>query len=396
MRQLQLFTTTELAAMRDRTASRSYSPAAEEFRREHERHRAWGLTRRHAERLRRLHGSDCEPHTPTAEGMHPERRALAPPSPAGSPRTTPPDRVMRPTASPKSPASQNPGVEYAADRPGRQRNGSTERAAIASSRPAGDAPRRAEKAPSRPARGLPWRSVGDAPDAPIGTGANPPSGKRAAATRGKCTSSTTEMHRGAQREAGPASNRNTPLPPGAPPIATQRGLHLRDPGGSASSRPGGDCTFAAPGEVLRRGLAGTAPSRPRGKCFVAAWRGLHLRDPAGSASLRPSGTAPSRPSGKCTVSARRRVHLRGPPENDERDRPGSDRPCSSARADLSGDGPALIHGQARQTQTWARGQSSVSGRPTPRPPGCRSCSQTAPPHNRRPLPATPQRAGRGP
>ena len=53
MRQLQLFTPAELAGMRDRTASRSYSPAADEFRRIHERHRRWGLARRHAERLRR-------------------------------------------------------------------------------------------------------------------------------------------------------------------------------------------------------------------------------------------------------------------------------------------------------------------------------------------------------
>lgn len=40
--------------MRDRTASRNYSPFKDEFRREHERRRAWGLKRRHAERLRRI------------------------------------------------------------------------------------------------------------------------------------------------------------------------------------------------------------------------------------------------------------------------------------------------------------------------------------------------------
>ncbi len=51
MRQLQLFTTTELAAMRDQTAARSHSPQAAEFRQEHERRRAQGLRRRHAERL---------------------------------------------------------------------------------------------------------------------------------------------------------------------------------------------------------------------------------------------------------------------------------------------------------------------------------------------------------
>jgi hypothetical protein len=59
MRQLQLFTSAELAGMRDRTASRNYSPERDEFRREHERHRAWGLIQRHGERLRRLRDSSC-------------------------------------------------------------------------------------------------------------------------------------------------------------------------------------------------------------------------------------------------------------------------------------------------------------------------------------------------
>jgi hypothetical protein len=51
MRQLQMFTTAELAKMRDRSASRRHSPQANEFRREHARHRAWGLAQRHARRL---------------------------------------------------------------------------------------------------------------------------------------------------------------------------------------------------------------------------------------------------------------------------------------------------------------------------------------------------------
>ncbi|RAK27661.1 hypothetical protein B0I29_12244 [Actinoplanes lutulentus] len=49
-----LFSRAELATWRDRTARRNYSREAEEFRRQHERHRAWGLERRHAEKLRRL------------------------------------------------------------------------------------------------------------------------------------------------------------------------------------------------------------------------------------------------------------------------------------------------------------------------------------------------------
>jgi hypothetical protein len=53
MRQLSLFTPAQVAGMRDRTASRNHSPSRDQFRREHERHRAWGLVRRHAERLHR-------------------------------------------------------------------------------------------------------------------------------------------------------------------------------------------------------------------------------------------------------------------------------------------------------------------------------------------------------
>jgi hypothetical protein len=59
MRQLQLFTSSALAQMRDRSASRNYSPQRDEFRREHERHRTWGLTQRHGERLRRLRNGSC-------------------------------------------------------------------------------------------------------------------------------------------------------------------------------------------------------------------------------------------------------------------------------------------------------------------------------------------------
>ena len=57
MRQLQFFTTTQLATMRNRSGARNHSPAAEAFRRTHQRHRAWGLSQRHAERLRRMTNS---------------------------------------------------------------------------------------------------------------------------------------------------------------------------------------------------------------------------------------------------------------------------------------------------------------------------------------------------
>jgi hypothetical protein len=96
MRQLQLFSAVELAVMRDRSACRKYSPEGDAFRREHERHRAWGLTQRHAERLRRSRcrvrggqiltaigegpgGSSQDP--PTTSDRHAKRFAAAVPVP---------------------------------------------------------------------------------------------------------------------------------------------------------------------------------------------------------------------------------------------------------------------------------------------------------------------------
>jgi hypothetical protein len=86
MRQLQLFTSAELAGMRDRTASRSYSPERDQFRREHERHRAWGLIQRHGQRVRHLRNSACAPRSATTPEHHRQDHAPAPaPAPAQAP-----------------------------------------------------------------------------------------------------------------------------------------------------------------------------------------------------------------------------------------------------------------------------------------------------------------------
>jgi hypothetical protein len=47
MTQLSLFPRSQVASWRDRTASRNYSPAGEQFRQERARHREWGLRQRH-------------------------------------------------------------------------------------------------------------------------------------------------------------------------------------------------------------------------------------------------------------------------------------------------------------------------------------------------------------
>ena len=58
--QIGLFTRDQLVAMRDRTRRRNYSAEAEKFRREHEKHREWGLAQRHARKLTRLYGSTAD------------------------------------------------------------------------------------------------------------------------------------------------------------------------------------------------------------------------------------------------------------------------------------------------------------------------------------------------
>jgi hypothetical protein len=59
--------------MRDRTRSRRYSPGREAFRREHQRHREWGLARRHAERLHQLRDRPRDSR-PASAGAHPSRQ----------------------------------------------------------------------------------------------------------------------------------------------------------------------------------------------------------------------------------------------------------------------------------------------------------------------------------
>ena len=57
MRQLELFSRTQLSVLRDSSKARHRSPEVDAFRREHERRRAWGLRQRHALKMTRLYGS---------------------------------------------------------------------------------------------------------------------------------------------------------------------------------------------------------------------------------------------------------------------------------------------------------------------------------------------------
>jgi hypothetical protein len=93
--------------MRDRTRSRNYSASRDEFRREHERHRAWGLTQRHARKLRRLREGSLQspattPDAPTVPAPHPHRTRPPDPTP-GEPSQRPPSAEEQPQPQPPKP-----------------------------------------------------------------------------------------------------------------------------------------------------------------------------------------------------------------------------------------------------------------------------------------------------
>ena len=118
MRQLELFTRAQLTEMRDRTLSRRYSPAAEAFRIEHARHRKWGLARRHAEKLRRLHETSADrrpPHPAARPGPTPQPTTAAKPRPltpaktaAGPQRLLPANSATRPGSRPSAKRAAGP------------------------------------------------------------------------------------------------------------------------------------------------------------------------------------------------------------------------------------------------------------------------------------------------
>ncbi len=99
--------------MRDRTASRTYSPARDEFRQMHERHRAWGLAQRHAERLGRCRaavassGAPGRPD-PQARTEPPAPKPAAAPPPVSTPSSTSasPEPSAAATPLPQSPAAR--------------------------------------------------------------------------------------------------------------------------------------------------------------------------------------------------------------------------------------------------------------------------------------------------
>ena len=89
MPQLEFFSRSQLASWRDRTASRNYSAERDQFRRDHARHREWGLRQRHGRRSMylRIYGDiappfDRDTNCPAYEPSAPPASAAAPELPA--------------------------------------------------------------------------------------------------------------------------------------------------------------------------------------------------------------------------------------------------------------------------------------------------------------------------
>jgi len=89
--QMSLFNRAEIAGMRDWSAARNHCPERDAFRREHERHRAWGLQQRHAAKLRHVRRERSAPPTDPATRSDPTRPAS-------------PGRPTRQTQTPHTPA----------------------------------------------------------------------------------------------------------------------------------------------------------------------------------------------------------------------------------------------------------------------------------------------------
>ncbi|SDT23907.1 hypothetical protein SAMN04489716_2962 [Actinoplanes derwentensis] len=111
-----------ISGMRDRTKAKNHSPSRDAFRRDHEIRRAWGLQRRHAEKLRRIHERDSMP-------LFQEDRewlaSLAPqPRPTPAPPQTPPTPQLpapaprpAPAPTPVQPLSVPPASDAAGAQP---------------------------------------------------------------------------------------------------------------------------------------------------------------------------------------------------------------------------------------------------------------------------------------
>ncbi|REF98500.1 hypothetical protein DFJ67_4518 [Asanoa ferruginea] len=245
--------------MRDRTAARNYSPAGEEFRREHQRHRAWGLTRRHADRLRRARGGNSP--TPAAGETSP---ALV------SPTSTPSNHAVGPAADPDIAARHH-------------RSGGAKTTADQQGSPAKQLPRPASTIPSRD--GL-SRVAGDRPQA------KSTADRTGKAARSAANALTAPSGGGLSRVAGdrPGSQAKT--------TADRTGKATWSAANALTAPSGRGLSRLVRNAPSRSGEMHRHPNAHRHAPVQAPYRRFKPRDSAfqesGPAAHHPSGTGPKR------------------------------------------------------------------------------------------------------
>jgi hypothetical protein len=283
MWQLQLFSTAQLATMRDRTAARNYSAERDRFRREHERHRKWGLTQRYAEKTRRLRATTAPaPQPPTATAIDRSRQAHAlsspparNPAPVDPARQPAPEATRQPTVIPNCPAGKTPTPAIPARPRPRSSTG-------AQTKTAGRIPphRRAHKRPRRLR-----------PD-PQGSEPNRPPPCRG--TTGLPSAEPRSQPRGGCRAVEPSSRRAEGLPPLG--LLARGRWAAESPSRRAATKPPSRWTTDPPG-------------------ILAVWSPSHrVTEPpgyraAGRAATEPPGYRPAGPFGRSRATGR----AAGPP-----------------------------------------------------------------------------------
>jgi hypothetical protein len=133
-----LFSRAEIAGMRDWAAARNHCPERDAFRREHERHRAWGLQRRHAAKLRHVRQQrSAPPAGPATRGDHPRPATAARPLLTRQAET--PQPLSARAATPRAAATKTPAPAPAPAPPASSARAATPRVA-ATKAPAPQAP----------------------------------------------------------------------------------------------------------------------------------------------------------------------------------------------------------------------------------------------------------------
>ncbi len=199
MAQLQLFTSAQIAGMRDRTAPRRQSTAHDEFRRAQQHRRDWGLLQRHTTKVRRSQAAGAAPPPTGALGdwlrqsiKQSRRRHPEVTTGTENPRTPPP---ASPPASRKTAATLR---EPDTSAPSTPRPTAVASETLAPSKPTASPPPRPKCRRPRPAA-VSWTDIPDVVEGPVSPG-KPGAGNGPISSAERCA---------ADKPSAPAQHRAT-------------------------------------------------------------------------------------------------------------------------------------------------------------------------------------------